>query len=158
MTAALSEIQSLAQSVHGRVMAPADPGYAEEASPFNLSARHEPELVVAANDAGDVAAAVRWAADHRMPVAVQATGHGAVLSYDHGLLISTKHMRDLTLDPAAGTARMGAGVRWRQVIEAAAPHGLAPLNGSSSDVGAVGYTLGGGCRSSAGPLASPPAT
>jgi FAD/FMN-containing dehydrogenase len=35
------------------------------------------------------------------------------------------------------------------VIEAAAPHGLAPLNGSSSDVGVVGYTTGGGV----GPMA-----
>lgn len=37
-----------------------------------------------------------------------------------------------------------AGVRWRQVIDQAAKHGLAPLNGSSSGVGAVSYTLGGG--------------
>jgi hypothetical protein len=37
-----------------------------------------------------------------------------------------------------------AGVRWREVIDAAAPHGLAPLNGSSSNVGVVGYTTGGG--------------
>jgi hypothetical protein len=125
-------------------MTPPDPGYAEELSPFNLSARHEPELLVAADDADDVAAAVHWAAGHRMPVAVQATGHGAVVSYDHGVLISTKHMRELALDPSALTARIGAGVRWRQVIDAAAPHGLVPPSGSSGDVGAVGYTLGGG--------------
>src|SRR5262249_46496333 len=47
------------------------------------------------------------------------------------------------------TARVGAGVKWRPVIDAAAEHGLAPLNGSSSDVGVVGYTLGGGL----GPMA-----
>ena len=35
------------------------------------------------------------------------------------------------------------------MIEAAAPHGLAPLNGSASDVGVVGYTTGGGV----GPMA-----
>lgn len=44
---------------------------------------------------------------------------------------------------------MAAGVRWQQVIDAAAPHGLAPLNGSSTTVGVVGYTLGGGL----GPMA-----
>jgi FAD/FMN-containing dehydrogenase len=53
-------------------------------------------------------------------------------------------MCDVTIDPHARTARVGAGARWAQVIEAAAPHGLAPLNGSSSSVGVVGYTLGGG--------------
>ncbi len=144
MTAALSDIQSLARSVNGQVMTPADPGFEEELSPFNQVACHEPEILVAVEDADDVAAAVRWAADHRMPVAVQATGHGAIVSYDRGMLISTKHMQSLTLDPVARTVRVGAGVRWRQVIEAAEPHGLVPLNGSSSDVGAVGYTLGGG--------------
>ena len=53
------------------------------------------------------------------------------------------------IDPEARTARVGAGVRWRAVIDAAAPYGLAPLNGSSSSVGVVGYTLGGGI----GPMA-----
>jgi FAD/FMN-containing dehydrogenase len=84
------------------------------------------------------------AAEHALPVAVQATGHGAEVSYDRGLVVSTKHMQELTVDPAERSVRIGAGVKWRRVIDAAAPHGLAPLNGSSSDVGAVGYTLGGG--------------
>lgn len=35
-------------------------------------------------------------------------------------------------------------MRAGQLIEAAAAHGLAPLNGSSNSVGVVGYTLGGG--------------
>jgi FAD/FMN-containing dehydrogenase len=53
------------------------------------------------------------------------------------------------VDPARRTARVGGGARWRDVIAAAAPHGLAPLCGSSPDVGVAGYTLGGGV----GPLA-----
>jgi FAD/FMN-containing dehydrogenase len=44
---------------------------------------------------------------------------------------------------------VGAGVKWGRVVEAAAPYGLAPLNGSSTDVGVVGYTTGGGV----GPMA-----
>lgn len=48
------------------------------------------------------------------------------------------------VDAAAGTARVEAGVRWGAVLEAAAKHGLAPLSGSSPDVGVVGYTLSGG--------------
>jgi FAD/FMN-containing dehydrogenase len=53
-------------------------------------------------------------------------------------------MADLAIDPAARTARVEAGVRWIRLIEAAALYGLAPLNGSSSDIGVVGYVLGGG--------------
>ena len=33
---------------------------------------------------------------------------------------------------------------WEAVVDAAAPHGLAALHGSSPDVGVVGYSLGGG--------------
>ena len=39
---------------------------------------------------------------------------------------------------------MSAGTVWQEVLDALAPHGLAPLSGSSHDVGVVGYTLGGG--------------
>jgi len=35
-------------------------------------------------------------------------------------------------------------VIWIEVLEAAAPHGLAPLSGSSPNVGVAGYVLGGG--------------
>ena len=45
---------------------------------------------------------------------------------------------------AAGTARVEAGAKWRDVIAAAHPHGLAPLNGTSETVGVSGYILGGG--------------
>ena len=44
------------------------------------------------------------------------------------MLITTGRLSDVAVDPAAGTARVSAGVRWRQVIDAAAAHGLAPLS------------------------------
>ncbi|MYW31541.1 FAD-binding protein, partial [Streptomyces sp. SID2119] len=58
--------------------------------------------------------------------------------------IATRALDSVTVDPVRRTARIGAGASWGRVIEAAAPHGLAPLNGSSPSVGAVSYTLGGG--------------
>jgi FAD/FMN-containing dehydrogenase len=60
----------------------------------------------------------------------------------------TKGLDEVTVHPE-GWARVGAGVKWLRVIEEAAPYGLAPLNGSTSDVGVVGYTTGGGV----GPMA-----
>jgi FAD/FMN-containing dehydrogenase len=80
---------------------------------------------------------------------VQATGHGLTSDLAGSVLVTTRRLSGLAVDPVARTARVGAGVRWAQVIEAAAPHGLAPLSGSSSQVGVVGYTLGGGL----GPMA-----
>ncbi len=48
------------------------------------------------------------------------------------------------MDPVRQVARVGSGVLWHDVVEAAAPHGLAALHGSSPDVGVAGYVLGGG--------------
>ena len=138
------EFITLQDLVRGQVLDPADAQYAAEAAGYNLAVAHRPDVVVAALDAADVVATVRWAALNEVPLAVQATGHGAERPLAGGILLSTKRLRSVTVDPAARTATVGAGTRWREVIDAAAPHGLAPLNGSSSDVGVVGYTLGGG--------------
>ncbi|MFD2090674.1 FAD-binding oxidoreductase [Blastococcus deserti] len=139
-----TDLPALRAAVTGPVLVPGDPGLADEITPFNLAARHRPDVVVAATSTADVAAAVGWAAASRLPVAVQATGHGAEVGVAGGLLITTGRMRSVSVDPVARTARIAAGARWADVIAAAAPHGLAPLSGSSPDVGAVGYLLGGG--------------
>ncbi|MER6417726.1 FAD-binding oxidoreductase [Streptomyces sp. NPDC001137] len=130
--------------IHGPVLRPGDDAYVAEVTGFNLSAFHHPDIVIGASGVDDIVTAMRWAAATGTPVAVQATGHGANFPIDGGLLISTTRMTDVTIDPAERTATVAAGARWRDVLEAAAPHGLAPLNGSSSDAGVVGYTLGGG--------------
>jgi FAD/FMN-containing dehydrogenase len=106
-------------------------------------------VVVGATSAHDVAAAVRHAARTGRRVAVQGTGHGLQSDLAGTVLVSTRRMDGVTIDPESAVARVQAGARWRQVIDAAAPYGLAPLNGSSSQVGVVGYTLGGGL----GPMA-----
>jgi FAD/FMN-containing dehydrogenase len=137
-------VDALAAHITGPLLRPGEPGYAEECSGFNLSVTHTPDLVLGAACAADVVSGMRWADDEQMPVAVQATGHGANLSVDSGLLISTRRMREVTVDPVARTATVAAGATWKDVLAASAPYGLAPLNGSSTGVGVVGYTVGGG--------------
>ncbi|UKY52165.1 FAD-binding oxidoreductase [Streptomyces inhibens] len=134
----------LVRQVQGPVLVPGDEGYDAERTGFQLAYRHRPVVIVGAECADDVVAAVRFARDQELPVAVQATGHGLSVATDGGLLISTRRMNEVRVDAAARTARVAAGVVWGQVIEAAAPHGLAPLNGSSPGVGVISYTLGGG--------------
>jgi FAD/FMN-containing dehydrogenase len=128
----------------GPVLRPGEPGYDEEVSGFQTAWTHRPSLVVGAADAEDVRLAVAYAAGRGLPVAVQATGHGLSVAAEGGVLVSTRRMTGVSVDPGTRTARVAAGARWGAVVEAAAPHGLAPLNGSSPTVGAVGYTLGGG--------------
>ena len=136
-----TELQLL---VRGLVYAPGDAHYEAEVAAFNLATRHTPDLVLTAANADDVAAAVRWAAARGMSISVQSTGHGAANAITGGLLISTRLMLELSIDPEEQVARVGAGVRWRDVLKAAAPYGLMGLHGSTTAVGVVGYTLGGG--------------
>ncbi|MFD3420181.1 FAD-binding protein [Streptomyces decoyicus] len=140
-SAALAE---LVRQTRGPVLVPGDDGYDTERSGFQLAYRHRPDVIVGAECAGDVVAAVGFARAQGLPVAVQATGHGLSAATDGGLLISTRRMAGVRVDAAARTARVEAGVVWGQVVEAAAPYGLAPLNGSSPGVGVISYTLGGG--------------
>ncbi|MFC9999962.1 FAD-binding oxidoreductase [Nocardia sp. NPDC127526] len=128
----------------GPVLQSGDTGYEAEIAGFQTAYTHRPAAVVAAAHAEDVRAAVEYAARHGLPVAVQATGHGLSVAAEGGVLINTSRMTDIRIDAASRTARVAAGVQAGQLIDAAAAHGLAPLNGSSPSVGVVGYTLGGG--------------
>jgi FAD binding domain/Berberine and berberine like len=133
-------------AIAGSVLTSADDGYDEARQAWNLAVDQRPAAVAYANDAGDVAAAVRLAAERGMRVAVQGTGHGAAAmdGLDDTLLLKTARMTGVELDPQARRARVEAGVLWADVAAAAGEHGLVALHGSSPDVGVVGYTLGGG--------------
>ncbi|GAA4677110.1 FAD-binding oxidoreductase [Gordonia humi] len=121
---------------------PVDHGYPTVG--FNVAVDRRPWAVIDAHDAGDVVAAVGFAGANDMTVAVHATGHGAVTVDGTSLLVRTSGMTAIEIDPRERTARVGAGVRWQQVLEAAAPHGLAPLCGSAPSVGVIGFLTGGG--------------
>ncbi|NUQ98023.1 MAG: FAD-binding oxidoreductase [Streptomyces sp.] len=123
---------------------PGDAGYDDEIAGFQTGFAQRPAVVFAAASAEDVIAAVRYAAGHGLPIGVQATGHGLPGASTGGVLVTTKRMDQVTVDPETRTARVQAGVRWGQVVAAAESYGLAPLNGSAPSVGAVSYTLSGG--------------
>ena len=122
---------------------PGDDRYARLAMPFNTAVTSTPAAVAEARGAEDVAEAVRSAAAAGLPVAVQATGHGIAGTLDGALLVHTGGLDECAVHPD-GWARVGAGVRWQQVLDTAAPYGLAGLAGSAPGVGVVGYTTGGG--------------
>jgi FAD/FMN-containing dehydrogenase len=128
------------------VVRPGDPGYDAARSGFNLAVSQLPAAVAFPSGAADVAALVALAREAGLRVAVQGGAHNAGPQGDlrDALLIRTTRMDGVHLDPAARRARVEAGVLWKAVVDAAAPHGLYPLHGSSPDVGVVGYSLGGG--------------
>ena len=94
----------------------------------------------------ELAAAVTYAVTNRRRVALRAAGkgHGPDGELDGTLLVCTDRMRGVQIDPETRRARIGAGVLSRDLLPAAAAHGLTFLAGPSADVGLVGYVLGGG--------------
>ena len=128
----------------GPVLRPADPGYAAEIAAFNPTVTRRPGIVVGAQCEDDVVAAVVGAGADGLPVGVKGAGHGTTADPAAPVLISTRRLDAVAVDPRARTARVGAGATWAQVVAAAAPHGLTALVPSSTRVGVAGYTLGGG--------------
>ncbi|MDT3445211.1 FAD-binding protein [Pseudofrankia sp. BMG5.37] len=137
-------LAALAGKIRGQVLLPGNDAYLAAATPWNVAVPAAPVAVVAVADATDVVAAVRFADAHDLDVVVQATGHGALAHTRPSLLVHTGGLDEITIDPVRRLARVGAGVRWQQVLDATAVHGLGALAGSAPHVGVVGYLTGGG--------------
>jgi FAD/FMN-containing dehydrogenase len=126
---------------------PGDAAWDSARGAWNLAIEQRPAMVARPGNADEVAAVVKFARDSGLRVAVQAEGHGAGALAGVGedtVLLKTRRMVGAEVDAENRRARVGAGAKWRDVSRLASPHGLAPLSGSSDEVGVVGYTLGGG--------------
>ena len=140
------DASALAARLTGDAYGPADAGYDEARTGFVLGADLRPAIVALPETAADVAAIVDFARAAGMRVAPQATGHNAypLALLEDAILLKTSRMRGVEIDAERKVARVEAGAWWIDVTTTASEHGLAPLAGSSPDVGVVGYTLGGG--------------
>jgi FAD/FMN-containing dehydrogenase len=134
----------LSSRVTGPVLTQDDDGFADEVLAHNRAVVHSPDVAVGATSAQDVVEVVRWAGEQGVPVTVLATGHGAKTPVTSGVLLTTRRLGGVSVDPASRTATVGAGAVWTDVVPVADAHGLAPVAGSSTNVGVVGYLLGGG--------------
>ncbi len=137
-------LNHLRDQLDGSVFTPEDPGYEAAQQAWNLSVNQHPAVIVVAQSAADIAAAIRFARNADLEVAIQATGHGIARPANGALLIITSNLNKVEIDPVAQTARIESGAMWIAVLEKAQQFGLAPLLGSSPYVGVTGYTLGGG--------------
>ena len=136
----------LSAQMTGRVVTPSDPDWDATREVFNLTTDLRPAAVALPRDVSDVVAAVRYARDHGLRVAPQATGHNATPlgSLEDTLLVDVRELQAVSIDAGARRVRVGAGVKWERVVPQLAELGLAALHGSSPDVGIAGYSLGGG--------------
>jgi FAD binding domain/Berberine and berberine like len=145
-TTATGRLGRVAGALNRKIVLPEDERWDEARLAWNLAVDQRPTAVVLPESAEDIAAAVELARALGLRVAAQGTGHNAAPlgSLADTILVKTERMREIEVEAESLIARVEAGVRSLELVEAAARHGLAPLTGSSPDVGVVGYTLGGG--------------
>jgi FAD/FMN-containing dehydrogenase len=141
-----SRFAELQSRIHGRVLTEGDEAWDASRQTFNLTHDQRPAALVRVASADDVAETVRYAAQRGLRIAPQSTGHnaGPIESLEEALLVRSDSLQEVQIDVAARRARVGSGVRWGAVADLASEAGLAPLSGSSRQVGVAGYSLGGG--------------
>jgi FAD/FMN-containing dehydrogenase len=139
-------VNELAADLRGEVIAPGDPGYDGARAVYNAMIDKRPAAVARCADVADVIAAVRFAADRGIAVAVRGGGHnGAGLgTVDDGLVLDLSSMKGVTVDPTARTVRVEGGAQLGDVDHATHAFGLAVPGGIISTTGIGGLTLGGG--------------
>jgi hypothetical protein len=145
-TAVSATPDELIPGFRGDIWTPDGEGWDLARSAWNLAADQRPTMVAVPVDAGDVIAVVQFARRHSLRVAPQGTGHNAtaLAGLEGAILVATRRMRGVVVDPRRRRVRVAAGTLWSEVTEATTPYGLFPLAGSSPNVGVVGYSLGGG--------------
>jgi FAD/FMN-containing dehydrogenase len=130
----------------GRLIGPDDKDYDEARAVYNAMIDRRPALIARCASLGDVSRTVAFARDHDLPLAVRGGGHnGAGLgTVDDGVVLDLSLLKEITVDPAARTVRVGGGCTWGEVDKATGEHGLATPSGIISTTGVGGLTLGGG--------------
>jgi FAD/FMN-containing dehydrogenase len=138
--------EDLAARLRGEVIRPEDPGYDGARAVWNGMIDRRPALVARCADAGDVAAAVGFARDRALALAVRGGGHGVAghAVCDDGLVIDLSAMTAIEVDADARTARAQGGCTLGDLDRETQRHGLATPLGVVTKTGIAGLTLSGG--------------
>jgi FAD/FMN-containing dehydrogenase len=130
----------------GEVIAPGQDGYDAARAVWNGTVDRRPRLIARCSGTADVAAAVRFARDHDLEIAVRGGGHNVAGTAvcDDGIVIDLSAMRAVWVDPAGRTARVQGGALWGDVDHETQARSLATTGGIVGHTGVAGLTLGGG--------------
>ena len=139
-------VEALRGQLAGEVIAPGDPAYDEARRVHNGMIDRRPALLARCRGTADVQAAVRFARERGMRIAVRGGGHNVAGNAvcDGGLVIDCSAMRGVHVDPRGRRARAQSGATWGDYNRETQLHGLASTGGVVSTTGIAGLTLGGG--------------
>jgi FAD/FMN-containing dehydrogenase len=139
-------LDTLRQQVRGDIIGAQDAGYDEARAIRNAMIDKHPLVVTRPVNAGDVIAAVNFARESHLPLAIRGGGHSVpgFGTVDDGVVIDMSRMRGVRVNPEKRTARAEGGATWGDFNAATNAFGLATTGGIISTTGVAGLTLGGG--------------
>src|SRR5690242_9922848 len=140
------EVQELVSRMRGELLRPGDAGYEQAIRVYNGMIKKRPALIAHCVDVADVMAAVNFAREHQLTLAVRGGGHSGpgLGTCDDGLVIDLTQMKGIRVDPVARTACVEGGCTLGEVDHATHAFGLAVPSGLMATTGIGGLTLGGG--------------
>jgi FAD/FMN-containing dehydrogenase len=139
-------LERLREELRGPVIAPSDPGYDEARSIYNAMIDRHPAAIAQCVDAADVRAALAFAQDVGIELAVRGGGHSGpgLCLIDDGLTLDLSPMDWVRVDPEARIVQVGGGAQLGSMDHATHAFGLGMPAGIMSTTGVGGLTLGGG--------------
>ncbi len=128
------------------VLRAGDPGYDAARKIWNGAIDKRPAAIVRCAGVADVIAALRFARQHNLLVAVRGGGHNVAgsASCDGGVVIDLSPMKGIRVDPVRRVARAEPGVLWGEFDRETQAFGLATTGGIVTHTGIAGLTVGGG--------------
>lgn len=141
-----ASVEALRRSFRGDLIRPGDPGYEEQRRIWNGSIDRRPALIARCTGVADVIAAVRFARERALLLAVRSGGHSfpGLCTCDGGILVDLAPMKGIRVDPLARIVRAQAGVLLGELDRETQVFGLAVPAGIVTHTGLAGLTLGGG--------------
>lgn len=140
-------VEKLKIEFTGKVLRPGEAGYDEARVVYNgMFQSRKPAAILRCSSTDEVVAAVNFARESRLLVAVKGGGHGIAgfSTVDGGVVIDLSPMKKVEVDPGARVATAQPGATWAEFDAATAEHGLATPGGFVSTTGIAGLTLNGG--------------
>jgi FAD/FMN-containing dehydrogenase len=139
-------VATLRSTLRGPLLRPGDEQYDRSSIVWNGMIDRHPAMIVCCHGTADVIAAIDFARDHGLIVAVRGGGHNAA-GYgvcDSGMMIDLSAMRAVRVDPAQRRAWVQGGATWGDVDCETTVFGLATPGGLISATGVGGLTVSGG--------------
>jgi FAD/FMN-containing dehydrogenase len=141
-----SALDELREGFRGEVIEPGSAEYDESRTVFNGMFDRHPATILRPAGTADVIRAIGLARLSGVPLAIRGGGHSVAgfSMCDEGVVIDTRGLKGIRVDPHKKTARAQAGVNWGEFDRETQAFGLATTGGRVTTTGVPGFTLGSG--------------